>query len=239
LTNLQEAVLGPLNARQADGTVIVSGFLADMGRLPAAVGSDPLTGLAELWTNPGSLAAFAIRQSTFDPEVLVPTGWRGPYLRLPVGQSVLRDGWGNSLDLLDAGGSPVLPDTPIAAVRSRGADGAIGGTGYSADVTASLADGAQIAVSGNVYLLDANGQRTNPPDPAQIQVWLYGPDGANGGLLETSLPTTVDPVSGVVSYAATTTAGPRFLRAYLGTPPTRKSAIVRFRQSDVIPLDIN
>ena len=35
LTDIQEAVLGPPNARQADGTLVSTGFVADMGRLAA------------------------------------------------------------------------------------------------------------------------------------------------------------------------------------------------------------
>src|SRR4051794_8927785 len=74
LTNIQEAVLGPDNARQPDGTLLVSGFLADVGRLPQAVTADPSTGLAELWSNPAALAPFAVRPAPDDAEVLVPSG---------------------------------------------------------------------------------------------------------------------------------------------------------------------
>jgi type II secretory pathway pseudopilin PulG len=238
LTNIEDAVLGPANARQADGAVLTSGFVADLGRLPLAASSDPLTGLAELWSNPGGVQPFAIRPAPSDPEVLVPSGWRGPYLRLPVGQGVLRDGWGNPVSLLNGSGNPAATGEAIAAVRSFGADGAPGGTqDYDVDLTVTLADRIAVAASGNVYVLDGNGQRQNPPDPSQIRVVLYGPNPTTGNVLETVVPTTVR-ADGVVSYAVATTPGPRFLRAYLGAPATRKSLVVRFERSDLIHLDI-
>ena len=41
LTDIQEAVLGPPNSRQADGTLISMGFVADMGRSPLCTSLDP------------------------------------------------------------------------------------------------------------------------------------------------------------------------------------------------------
>jgi prepilin-type N-terminal cleavage/methylation domain-containing protein len=236
LTSIQEAVVGPDNARQPDGTLLSTGFVADVGRLPMAVGTDPTTALAELWTIPNGLAAFAVRPAPSDGEVLVASGWRGPYLRLPVGRNSLRDGWGNSLDLLDAGGNTAAAGAPIASVRSRGADNAAGGSGgYDLDLSVTFATA--MAVSGNVYLLDGSG-RTNPTDPSQVHVTLFGPDPATGGVKETTVSVTKDPNSGVVSYSATTTLGPRCLRAYLGNPSTRKSAVVQVQRGGVQHLDI-
>ena len=40
--------------------------------------------------------------------VYVPTGWRGPYLRLPFGKSRLMDPWGNPIEREDAAGLPRL-----------------------------------------------------------------------------------------------------------------------------------
>jgi hypothetical protein len=235
LTSIQEAVVGPDNARQPDGTLLSSGFVADLGRLPMAVGTDPTTALAELWTIPNGLAAFAVRPAPSDAEVLVASGWRGPYLRLPVGRNSLRDGWGNSLDLLDAGGNTAAAGAPIASVRSRGADNAAGGSGgYDLDLSVTFATA--MAVSGNVYLLDGSGQRTNPTDPSQVHVTLFGPDPATGVVKETTAPVTT--ANGVVSYSATTTLGPRCLRAYLGNPATRKSAVVQVQRGGVQHLDI-
>ena len=70
-----------------------TGFLADMGRLPRLV--DDMT-LGELWTMPTNALPYAVRPATAEnlvpglsslanTSVYVPTGWRGPYLRLPIG----------------------------------------------------------------------------------------------------------------------------------------------------------
>ena len=37
LENIQEAILGPANDHQPDGSRVISGFIADIGRLPQAV----------------------------------------------------------------------------------------------------------------------------------------------------------------------------------------------------------
>jgi len=237
LGDIQDAVCGPANAKQVDGTLVASGFVADVGRLPVCTSSDQQVGFSELWAGSTALLPFAVRQASFDAEVLVPCGWRGPYLRLPVAQSSLRDGWGNPFDLLNSGSNEAAPGDPIAGARSRGADGLLGGNGnYGEDLVVALTNPGPITVSGNVYLLDTNGQPQNPSDQSQIRVMLYGPNPANGGLLETQVATTTN--GGVVSYAATTTAGPRFIRAYFGNPVTRKSSIVRFQRSDAISLNI-
>src|SRR4051812_47329304 len=51
IQNIQDAIVGPASQRQPDGTLMVSGFVADIGRLPLASGSDPHTQLQELWSS--------------------------------------------------------------------------------------------------------------------------------------------------------------------------------------------
>src|SRR5437763_3727153 len=48
LQNIQNAILSPPNQRTPDGSLLITGFVADMGRLPQPVadGGDPLR---ELW----------------------------------------------------------------------------------------------------------------------------------------------------------------------------------------------
>ena len=93
-----------------------SGFLADMGRLPRLV--DDMT-LGELWQMPTNALPYAVRPATAEnlvpglsalanASVYVPTGWRGPYLRLPFGKSRLMDPWGNPIEREDAAGLPRL-----------------------------------------------------------------------------------------------------------------------------------
>ena len=70
-------------------------FLADTGRLVRAEDGT----LSELWQMPTNLTAYAARSvKAGDKTVYVPSGWRGPYLKLPLGKSSLRDAWGNALE---------------------------------------------------------------------------------------------------------------------------------------------
>lgn len=89
------------------------GFLADMGRMPSAADGT----LSELWQKPAGAFGYAVRQATGTnlvlganvPEnfsVYVPTGWKGPYLRLPFGADRLRDPWGNPIEAEDDAGLP-------------------------------------------------------------------------------------------------------------------------------------
>jgi hypothetical protein len=178
--------------------------------------------------------------------VLVPCGWRGPYVQLALGTQEIRDGWGNYFDmLLDAAGDVAAAGQPLFAVRSRGADGSIGvpasGAGpYDADTVLTLSQPClSITVSGNVYLVNS-GTLTNPPNPGQITVTMFGPDPATGLVLQT--PAQITPgANGVVSYSFTqpVTAGPRFLRAYLaGQSKPYASPVVRFQQTNAISLQI-
>ena len=88
------------------------GFLADMGRLPRLANGSTL---GELWEKPTGALPYAVRPATVenlvagldaisDGSVYVPTGWRGPYLRLPLGKTRLFDPWGNPMELEDDAG---------------------------------------------------------------------------------------------------------------------------------------
>jgi len=117
-----ENVSDAIAAMSTDGRVsVASGFLPDMGRLPRAFsetteeGVDILS-LRELWDGvttglPAYSLVPAVATSILDhgsddgdgdtisadSEVSLGTGWRGPYLQMPVGGDELRDGWGNHL----------------------------------------------------------------------------------------------------------------------------------------------
>ena len=94
-----------------------TGFLADMGRLPRAESSERAS-LDELWKIPADASPFAVREAVSSnlcvsasekpllagAGVWVPTGWRGPYLRIPVGRNELLDPWGNPIANPDAAG---------------------------------------------------------------------------------------------------------------------------------------
>ena len=79
---------------------------------------DTTVGLSELWLLPSGIAPFALIQSANDTDVVVPCGWRGPYLRLALGQTSIRDGWGNPLNLPQLRRAPGGRGQPIAVVSA-------------------------------------------------------------------------------------------------------------------------
>lgn len=112
LEDLRRAVYGEDRAGEP------CGFLADMGRLPCATNGT----LSELWREPPAGVRYAVRRAVAenlavpaafkgaseptlaDANVYVPTGWRGPYVRLPLGRDELTDPWGNPFVAEDEAG---------------------------------------------------------------------------------------------------------------------------------------
>ncbi len=129
------------------------GFLADMGRLPRR--------LDELWAQPPDARRFAVTNVT--GAIHVPTGWRGPYLRLPVGKDALFDPWGNDFGMVtnDAGF--------VTAVFHNGADG--NARTRSREVSLVPPGGAAAALT---VVPDEDGET------AATAVNWYGPDGSGG-----------------------------------------------------------
>jgi prepilin-type N-terminal cleavage/methylation domain-containing protein len=141
LQNIQDAIIGPANQRDSDGTPSSSGFLQDMGRLPQPVYvSGVLQGdpLRELYDNTVILTAsmYSVQFTTVPVQSLpaptgttvllaptggaitlqMPCGWRGPYLRLPGGSNGrLIDGWGNPFDSILYQASPLIANSPPLA----------------------------------------------------------------------------------------------------------------------------
>ena len=121
------------------------GFLSDMGRLPRLVSETNSDGtarktLAELWRIPQGVPAYSLVPATnramyvagadsaalaaMGAGVFVPSGWRGPYLRMPFGKDRLIDPWGNPLELEDDAGFLRIAVTNgfAAAVSHFGSD---------------------------------------------------------------------------------------------------------------------
>jgi len=94
---VEEAILGPQGLRDPSGVPLAQGFVNDMGRLPASP--------AELSAPTGSAYSYSAAYG-------IGAGWRGPYLRLPLGGSVPLDGWGRELR--------IAPDEGALRVRSLG-----------------------------------------------------------------------------------------------------------------------
>ncbi len=111
-----ESVRDAVWSERAGGEI--AGFLADMGRLPRIAGRGMDGTLEELWSKPVDVPLYAMRPATAtnlcvaasqkakleEPGVFVPTGWRGPYLRLPFGRDELLDPWGNAMTCEDDAG---------------------------------------------------------------------------------------------------------------------------------------
>lgn len=173
LTDLQSAIAGAPNQRGPDGSTIISGFVADTGRLPQftidpndplGVNGDPLSELLRQNTLP----AFGFVTANSDTSVVVGVGWKGPYVRLAAGPSYIRDGWGNSFHVYDASGNLLsAPGAPISQISSWAADkiadtnhGGTGDTnGYDADVSVPYPNA--ISTNGGfIYLGTLNGQVT-------------------------------------------------------------------------------
>ncbi len=91
------AVVGQPNTRNIDGSIIITGFVADVGRLPRAYAEDDgtLNPLKELITNVNNILPFGTYTSDLDKAIRLTYGWRGPYLQTPVGTDESLDGWGN------------------------------------------------------------------------------------------------------------------------------------------------
>ncbi len=131
LTSFRDVVLGPGNQVAPDGTPLVTGYVADMGRPPRSTllfhpDLGGLYDLGELYseTLPGGLRPYGLYPATsantsqtlitgvslnsllVSSTLRVPAGWRGPYLRKPGSEVTLVDGWSKPLvSRLDMGSS--------------------------------------------------------------------------------------------------------------------------------------
>lgn len=149
LASFREAVLGPPGQVSPDGTPMVTGFIADMGRPPrsrtiAHPDYSQVLGLTELQseTVPSGLVGFGLHQASsantsttlvtaisltsllYDSTIRVPAGWRGPYLRKPSSELTYVDGWGKLLvsrpyDLGSSSGDIQLWPTMLLAFRTN------------------------------------------------------------------------------------------------------------------------
>lgn len=110
VTQIKQAIV---NVTSVNGVPVVSGFVADVHRLPGCI---------------QELIDGTCQGSTTTP----PSGWQGPYLQTTDG-STFYDGWGNG-NLNDPNfGWNFQLSSPTLRLQSYGADGASGGTHYDTD----------------------------------------------------------------------------------------------------------
>jgi prepilin-type N-terminal cleavage/methylation domain-containing protein len=264
LEELEFAVLGSPDDRAADGSRTVSGFVADMGRLPHTKLSTtaPALELRELWENPG--AAFDVRAAIVangvaltdeDAQVLVPGGWRGPYLRLPLGAATLLDGWGNPVTsptdasppnadttgyarLRDAGDNPIIAvGQEIRIIRHLGANGRrdIADTSYDRDDAIAFTDNKfRAALTGQAEVLDGSSSPASPDISKSVTIRIFGPNPANPVLISVAsvtVPFTINPVTWSIPAASGASIGPRIVRAYLHPTGDSRTAVTTRRST--------
>ena len=265
LQDIQFAVLGSPEDRAADGSRTVSGFVADMGRLPRAAADLSGTNwtLGELLANPPNpatpaVAGFDLRLAVAgngvalenrDKQVLVPGGWRGPYLRLPLGTSTMLDGWGNAytspvgtvttnLDTTNYARLRKADDSPVTAagdeiriIRHLGANGRSDGTdvGYDQDEALGFANtDFQASISGTVEVLGGGTDGNSPATPDSTQyvvIRLFAPNPTNTAapisVYKVAVLFTQNPVPWSIPLSSGgPMIGPKILRAYLNPPDT-------------------
>jgi prepilin-type N-terminal cleavage/methylation domain-containing protein len=137
---IKRAIVGD-TSRTVNGSPEISGFVADMGRLPDCLlelveskhcdGSD--YDPADLWQ--------------LDSDTGLWRGWRGPYLDVQAdsdGIKRFRDGFENTdSDLTEYSKNygwrnfQIIAATSAVQIESWGGDGALGGSGYAADIATS------------------------------------------------------------------------------------------------------
>ena len=253
LEAVEAAVLGLPNRRDAVGQPLVGGFVADVGRLPQVWGSAVETGLQELWrrptgppADPVAIEPFAVQQPTGDPDVRLPAGWRGPYLRLGIGSSELSDGWNRAPTLLRGDGTAAQPLDPVEGIVSFGADGlpdpAVSPSGYDRDlrvVFTSTSASAPVPprYRGSVVVFVRSLATATAATTATIR--LYGPE---NGRVVTLQQSTIAIMAGeqVAVTFADVTIGPRIVRAYrAAAPPGMQDAFPDSPptpRSDMVPI---
>ncbi|MCP4774654.1 MAG: prepilin-type N-terminal cleavage/methylation domain-containing protein [Planctomycetaceae bacterium] len=170
LEEIKVATLGPAQKFQLDGTPIVSGFVADVGRFPRIETNDEdpeeYLSLSELWSNENQLAIqfpFQFRAGPAQPEdystIRLPCGWRGPYLQLPIGTSKLVDPWGRPPEtVVDEMGTLERLQITIPLSNNQ----------TEPQVLSANLSGGKVQVTGKVLL--------DRPESATVRIALLTPD---------------------------------------------------------------
>jgi prepilin-type N-terminal cleavage/methylation domain-containing protein len=183
----------------------VTGFVADMGRLPSS--------LEELLVPPADAAPFGLHNAPAPfTNIRVPGGWRGPYLRLPVGSQALgvnlpRDGWGNPLTFVsDSAGSCTI--SSAAAPRSPT------NPSYNQELLVSISptQWQAVLITG---LLARGGNTSSGSASGTSDSWsatLLAPPTASGGVQQVAGTISISPEGDVAySISSNLAIGPRVL----------------------------
>jgi len=231
LETIRDAVIGREVMTGEDPTSVAPGFVADVGRLPRAGAAEDMSELWDIDASGTAPTRFALQNlDDFDADDLwIACGWRGPYVRLPIGSSELRDGWGRSLVLSDTGGGDVSDGELIGAVASGGS-----GIGDSFDVNmddvvfeSTVPSELVNQAAGDVTLRLVFVEPSTPSPEYYAVVRLYGPVDGAAGVSAQSAVLTFDPIADpTLTQTVTFTdvpIGPKLMRAYqlsTNTPPS-------------------
>jgi len=199
---IKRAIIGD-PTRTVNGGPEISGFVADMGRLPNSL--EELidgTGLP-----PFSTSTSAVQEVT----VNLQGGWRGPYIEIlpdTGGNRVLRDGYGN--DFISASGvaewrvKSVGPDI-VNAADDYPVSAVIGA--HDANVLVSTFD-FEVGISGVGATVNfGKAPTTNPSEPLVLRIYFWTEAGLDE--IEGDLPVVsgVAAVSGVAQHPVTFDSG--------------------------------
>ncbi|NOU41071.1 MAG: type II secretion system protein [Methylotenera sp.] len=181
LQQIKTAIIGD-TSRTLNGEPMISGFVADMGRLPANIEE-----LVELPSAGNEWGEDVLDyQGVSDVKIVKISlygGSRGPYLDvLPSsGTSAVRafrDGWGNPDEVGKASdfGWNVSAVSPVFSIQSYGSDAALGGTGvYEADYPSTInlieLDDYQVNLSGVSVHVNFNQAPAADRTPLRLRIY--------------------------------------------------------------------
>ncbi len=226
LTQLETAIVGQTGPANSPGSVSAGSFVADHGRLPAT--------LEELVIG-GSAYSVQPVDAALSSGVVLPVGWRGPYLRLPLGVISPVDGWGRPLEILADGSSGTL------SVGSSGADFAVGGTGYNTDLSFTLAAS---SYQGSLLTVKLYSSTSSLRTPQTATIKLYRPDTSlASGIRTFTFPTSGDAQDTyIVSPASVSPSplmiGPAVVQAFQGATPSGSPSYVNIVPGSQVMLEM-
>jgi len=198
LASIRTAIIGD-TSRTLNGEPMLSGYVADMGRLPSNIAELLVQVDGVLGVSQSAWAEYDIDDVSVGVSVVGLTGklyagWRGPYLfgTPEASGTAFRDGWGTEASptlvenydwnviLADATGTVVSTGVSATtiAVQSYGTDRLPGGTEYAEDypLSGNLVESNQwqLGVSNVVFNLNFSlGASSTIPLPAVLELELY------------------------------------------------------------------
>lgn len=243
---IRKAIIGEPNL-SLNGSPYVSGYVADMGRLPNNIQELFVQGPQPAWTEVELYKKSDSTNCTTTPEdcYFLGGGWRGPYL-YTAGSQFYRDGWNNedgntANDAVNFGWNVNLtgtaPDYTDIAIQSLGDDNQTGGIEFNEDFPGSAA---QNMVSLNEWTLSTAPITFNinfnkavtsipldtfsSPQSLELRVYRYVDDGSSTADINDVDITSADSTFTLTSNA--TSAPTQTLTPITNLPVGRVAAVI-------------